>query len=299
MTLTKTKPRNQRLSPNQRKRLGQHHNQHSHHYAKTYWPYLPVFAVLLLGLIFNGIIAQHNHGVLGYATGISPTQLLSDTNSDRITYHEPALQLNKDLTKAAQAKADDMIHRGYWNHVTPDGKQPWSFITATGYQYEAAGENLAYGFGTSDQVITAWMNSPEHRQNVLDADYQDIGFGIANSVNFQGNGPTTVVVAMYGMPVGMIGKATNDYSSKPVPLGTATQNVSRLQLIDPTHWAAVAIAALIGSAITVFYLRHAWAWRRVLMRSEQFVITHPLLDVLLMGLVVFGLLLSQVAGTIL
>ena len=225
--MTLTKQRTARLSPNQRKRLGQHHNQGGKHYVKTYWPYIPVFAVLIFGLALNNRISSQHHSVLGYWTDISPQVLLEETNGERVSDHESALQLNPQLTAAAQAKANDMAKRNYWSHVTPNGKQPWNFITNAGYQYEAAGENLAFGFGTSDQVMTAWMNSPEHRDNILDADYQDVGFATANASNYLGGGPETIVVAEYGEPIGMISPSTKNYTSKPVVLGAHTQQVSK------------------------------------------------------------------------
>lgn len=298
MTLTKQKT-NHRLSPNQRKRLGQHHNQNSRHYTKAYWPYLPVFAVLLLGIIFNGTLNQQQHSVLGYSTGISPDALLAQTNDYRTTYHEPALELNPLLTAAAQAKANDMVKKNYWSHVTPSGEQPWGFVTAAGYQYEAAGENLAYGFATSSQVMIAWMNSSEHRANILDADYQDVGFATANSPDFRGTGPETVVVAEYAEPIGMINQNTGTYASAPVPLGTDVQPVSRLQLINQDQWAELIMAALAGAAITLFFVRHALAWRRVLVKGEQFVLNHPLLDAALMGAVVLVFIYAHTAGVIL
>lgn len=296
--MTLSKQRTARLSANQRKRLGQHH-QHNRHYAKTYWPYLPVFAVLVAGILLNGNLGRQHHSVLGYATDISPQVLLAQTNDTRISDHEPALQLNAQLTAAAQAKANDMAGRNYWSHVTPDGKQPWSFITAAGYQYEAAGENLAYGFGTSDQVMTAWISSPEHRANILDADYQDVGFATANAPDYQDTGAETIVVAMYGEPVGMISPSSGSYTSKPVVLGARTEAVSRLQLIDSTDWAELAVAALAGAAIMLFFVRHAFAWHKVLVKGEQFFVSHPFLDVFLMSLAVFCLLLSHAAGRIL
>ncbi len=297
--MTLTKPKTHRLSSNQRKRLGQHHRQQSRHYSKPYWPYLPVFAVLIGGTIFNTMANRNHHSVLGYSTDISPKALLQQTNGVRVSYHEPALQLNPDLTAAAQAKANDMVKRNYWNHLTPDGKQPWTFIVTTGYQYEAAGENLAYGFGSSDQVMTAWMDSKEHRANILDADYQDVGFATADAPNYMGTGPGTVIVAMYGEPTGMISHSTGGFTSKPVPLGAYTKQVTRLQLIDSTYWAALAVAVAAGSVLTLYFIRHALAWHRVLVRGEHFFVRHPLLDVLLMSAAVFCLLLSQIAGTIL
>ncbi len=296
--MTLAKQRTARLSSNQRKRLGQHHNR-SRHYVKTYWPYLPVLAVLFVGLLYSNALSHQHRNVLGYATDVSPQVLLAQTNGYRVSDHEPALQINKELTAAAQAKANDMAKRGYWSHVTPDGKQPWNFDTAAGYQYEAAGENLAYGFATSDQVMTAWMTSQTHRANILDADYQDVGFATANVQNYQGTGPETIVVAEYGEPVGMISPSTHTFASKPVVLGTQTQQVSRLQLLDSTSMAEMIVAAVAGAAIMLFFLRHAWAWHKVLVKGEQFFIGHPFFDVFLVSLTVLCLLLSHAAGTIL
>jgi hypothetical protein len=295
MTLTKHK----HVSPSvaHRKRTGQHHR-HSGHYIKTYWPYLPVFAVLLLGVLLNGVIGRWHHNVLGYSTNISAQVLLAETNGERSNDHLPALQLNQQLAAAAQAKANDMAQRGYWSHVTPDGKQPWAFIDAAGYKYEAAGENLAYGF-SSDQVMTAWMHSPEHRANIMNSVYQDVGFATANVANYQGTGPETIVVAEYGEPVGMINESTGTTASTPVVLGTHTLAVSRASLLSTASWVPMLLAALAGGALTLFFARHAFAWHKVLARGEQFFLAHPFFDVFLMSLAVLAFLLSHAAGTIL
>src|SRR5438105_1975635 len=151
MTLTKQKPR--RPSTTSRKRTGQHHR-HSQHYAKAYWPYLPIVAVLALGIALNSWLGHMNHSVLGYATDMSTQSLLDDTNAQRSGNSETTLHLNAQLDQAAQAKANDMSTRDYWSHNTPDGQTPWTFITATGYSYQTAGENLAYGFSTAADTIT-------------------------------------------------------------------------------------------------------------------------------------------------
>jgi uncharacterized protein YkwD len=296
MTLTKQKTA--RLSTNQRKRLGQHHS-HGRHYIKTYWPYLPIFAVLLVGILVNNGLNHQHQDVLGYSTDINAKVLLEETNGIRVSYHEPALQLNQRLTAAAQAKANDMVKQNFWSHVTPSGEQPWGFITAAGYKYEAAGENLAYGFNTSDQIITAWMDSADHRANILDEDYQDVGFATANSPNFQGTGPETIVVAEYAEPVGMINVETNSTASKPEVLGTQTKQITRLQILDPTNAAEIVIAAIAGASIAIFFARHAWAWHRVLVKSEEFFIGHPFFDVFLVSLAVFCFLMTHVAGMVL
>jgi uncharacterized protein YkwD len=139
-------------------------------------------------------------GVLAYATTMSVSELLTSTNQQRNANSVAGLSLNTRLNSAAQAKANDMVARDYWSHNTPDGQEPWVFFDAAGYTYHKAGENLAYGFSNAANTVTGWMNSPPHRENLLDPAFVDVGFGFANSPNFVGTGPETVVVAEYGEP---------------------------------------------------------------------------------------------------
>lgn len=164
-----------------------------------------LFGVLLSALLivklnavsFTAAIPQKGN-VLAYATSMSRGELLNATNSYRAQNGLGALSSNGLLDSAAQAKAQHMIDNNYWSHVAPDGTQPWFFFDQAGYAYQAAGENLAYGFMTSSAVVDAWMNSASHRANIL-GDYVDVGFGFVNGANYQ-NGQYTVVVAHYGKP---------------------------------------------------------------------------------------------------
>lgn len=174
--------------------------------------------LIALGGFFLNSALPVRHGVLGYATDMSVQSLLDDTNSQRSGNGLGGLSLNSELIQAAQAKANDMVARDYWSHNTPDGQTPWSFITAAGYNYQTAGENLAYGFLTASDTLTGWMNSPEHRANILNTTYKEVGFGIANSANYQGTGPETVVVAEYAEPVGPVISAAPTSST---PIATA------------------------------------------------------------------------------
>lgn len=182
-----------------KKRHGQHHKQ-GKHYLKVYWPYVPMLLLVLIGLVVGNWNPRTNHGVLAYATEMNVNSLLSNTNSERAANGQAALSLNSKLTNAAQAKANDMTARNYWSHNTPEGNPPWVFVDAEGYSYLKAGENLAYGFNTSSDTITGWMNSAGHRANMLDSGFTEVGFGFANSANYNSSGPETVVVAMYGKP---------------------------------------------------------------------------------------------------
>jgi hypothetical protein len=199
----------------QKKRNGKH-QKHTKHFVKVYWPYLPLLFFVSAGLIFNSYWqGKPATGVLPYATSMSISELLSQTNIERANNGKAPLSNNAQLNQAAQAKANDMVARNYWSHNTPDGQAPWVFFDNAGYKYQKAGENLAYGFTTSDSTIAGWMNSPPHKENLLDSSYQDVGFGFANSDNFQDSGPETIVVAEYGQPLVPAAAAAPAASSTP------------------------------------------------------------------------------------
>ncbi|HWT55801.1 MAG TPA: CAP domain-containing protein [Candidatus Microsaccharimonas sp.] len=212
-----------------KKNTGRHHR-HSKTYHKPYWPYLPIVGIVIAGILLSNVSWLPGHGsVLGYATDMSIQELLDDTNQQRIGNGEAALGLNSLLDNAAQSKANDMAARDYWSHNTPDGQTPWTFITAAGYNYQLAGENLAYGFDTAADTLTGWMNSPEHRANILNGGYTEVGFGYINIANYQGTGPETLVVAMYASPASTpapAAAAPPPAPSTPAPTQTATQQSS-------------------------------------------------------------------------
>ncbi len=205
----KSKKRVSTKSPHNKRRSGQHH-QRNDHYMKTYWPYIPIIAIVAVGLFCNSFLGNIHKSVLGYATDMSIAELATTTNAQRSSNGLGSLALNNQLASAAQAKANDMVARDYWAHNTPDGATPWTFFTAAGYSYQTAGENLAYGFDSSDATVTAWMNSAEHRANILNTTYTDVGFGVANSPDYQGTGPETIVVAEYGSPQPSVAAATSN-----------------------------------------------------------------------------------------
>ncbi len=182
---------------NHTKRHGQHHKK-STRYAKVYAPYLPLVIAIVASLLLS--FWRPSGNTLAYATEMSASGLLTSTNSQRTSNGRATLSLNPQLSNAAQAKANDMIARNYWSHTTPDGQEPWVFIQNAGYNYNKAGENLAYGFATSSDAVIGWMNSPTHKANLLDSAFTEVGFGFANGTNFNGDGQQTVVVAMYGQP---------------------------------------------------------------------------------------------------
>lgn len=105
-----------------------------------------------------------------------PTSALDAINAYRATKSLAPVSLDAQLTQSAEAKASDMVNRNYWSHITPDGQEPWGEFIRAGYQYSAAGENLAKCFKTDQELVTAWIASPTH-EAVMSGDYRDVGLG--------------------------------------------------------------------------------------------------------------------------
>ena len=147
------------------------------------------------GLLISPLQKSHPD-ILGVSTNISVDRLLELTNKQRADNGLSPLSLNSQLSNAAAGKAQDMLTKNYWAHFAPDGGTPWGFIHGAGYQYIYAGENLARGFNTADEVVSAWMASPGHRENILSSNYKEIGFAI-QSGSLTGE-DTTLVVQMFG-----------------------------------------------------------------------------------------------------
>jgi hypothetical protein len=154
---------------------------------------------LLLALFFTFLFKSTPlYNILGYATDITIQKLYELTNKERQNYNLPPLNYSEKLSKAAYQKALDMFNKNYWAHFGPNGETPWQFILNAGYEYEYAGENLAKNFLFSENVVSAWMNSKTHRENILKKEYTDIGLAVVNgSLNGE---PTTLVVQMFGKP---------------------------------------------------------------------------------------------------
>lgn len=289
-----TRPK--RTGASHRKRSGTHHRK-SDSYLKTYWPYIPMLLIVGFGFVINGIWSHAN--VLGAQSDYSATSLLDATNQQRAADHETGLTIDQQLSAAAQAKADDMAAKDYWAHNSPDGRTPWSFITAAGYNYEAAGENLAYGFNDSNEVVNAWMQSPTHRANVLGDKYKNVGFGVAQAPNYQGSGPETIVVAEYGEPAGITSAVAGAPTTPTTNLANSSKPVSRVQLATgQSAWITVAVSALAGAAVMLFVIRHGLRFKRLAMEGERFVARHAFLDIGLVFVGTLAVVFAQASGTI-
>jgi hypothetical protein len=106
--------------------------------------------------------------------------------------------MNSLLQVAAQDKVNDMVAKGYFAHTSPQGIAPWYWFQQAGYNYLYAGENLAMNFTDSQDVTTAWMNSPEHRANILSTQFTQVGIATAQGT-YDGK-PVIYVAEEFGTP---------------------------------------------------------------------------------------------------
>lgn len=106
-------------------------------------------------------------------------EMLERINTLRREAGRPPLTLEPRLTTSAQAHADDMLTRTYYSHVTPEGTPPRQRMLAAGYSGEIVAENIAAGQTSVELAVDAWMHSTEHRRNILDPRFQEIGIGMA------------------------------------------------------------------------------------------------------------------------
>ena len=140
---------------------------------------LVAIIVLFLGLQLTINQLTNNYPqILGYASQISPEEIIGLTNIQRTSAGLPEVKLDPQLSAAAAQKAADMFARDYWAHISPVGTQPWYFITESGYSYRYAGENLARDFSDAKSIVDAWVASPTHRDNLLNSNYQNIGIAV-------------------------------------------------------------------------------------------------------------------------
>jgi hypothetical protein len=158
---------------------------------------LGLIVVFLIGFqLFLSLGHSSFPQVLGYAANISPSEVIRLTNTQRAANGLSLLTENSTLDSAALAKGNDMLAKGYWAHFAPDGTSPWSFFLKFGYKYQYAGENLARDFSDAGSAVSAWMNSPTHKENILNSHYKEIGIGVVEGS--LAGADTTIIVQFFG-----------------------------------------------------------------------------------------------------
>ncbi|KAB7673041.1 CAP domain-containing protein [Bacillus sp. B1-b2] len=106
------------------------------------------------------------------------------TNKERAKYGLTALQIDSELSKVAKAKSQDMSNNNYFDHTSPTYGSPFDMMKSFGISYSAAGENIAKGQTSPEEVVNAWMNSEGHRANILSNKFTHIGVGYVENGNY-------------------------------------------------------------------------------------------------------------------
>ncbi|OUB42754.1 CAP domain-containing protein [Bacillus thuringiensis] len=106
------------------------------------------------------------------------------TNAERAKQGLPALKIDTELSKVARIKSADMQKNNYFDHNSPTYGSPFDMMKKFGISYTSAGENIAQGQRTPEEVVQAWMNSAGHRANILNNGFTHIGVGYVESGNY-------------------------------------------------------------------------------------------------------------------
>jgi len=200
-------------------------------------------AVYLLNQSLIKSLTITKPGILGYSSEITAQKVYQETNQQRLKLNLSSLHYNQKLSDSAVKKAEDMLKNNYWAHNSPTGATPWDFLKAEKYEYSIAGENLAKDFYDTNSMMKAWMNSPTHRDNIINSKYQEIGIGVVSGVL---NGvKTTIVVQHFATPI--------DASTIVVDQNDSNQNVladtNIKKLISPLD-----ISKVVGSIMFILII---------------------------------------------
>ncbi len=104
-------------------------------------------------------------------------EVIKLVNQERAKVGLPELMMFPRLSKAANMRVKETTQT--WSHTRPDGREAFSIITDLNIRYNAIGENIAYGQGSPQAVVNSWMNSTDHRKNILSSSFKYLGVGVA------------------------------------------------------------------------------------------------------------------------
>lgn len=174
-----------------------------HSKENDYYPYalrMPALVVYIVFLfVFNFVAIKLfivNPSQVIAQTTIDIPKLYSLSNQDRKDNGLQELNVNHALEMAAEEHGEDMFIEQYWGHSSPSGKTSWYYIGNVGYNYQFAGENLAKNFYNAESINSSWMNSQDHRDNILSSSFKDMGIAVVTGV-LDGS-QQTIIVEMFG-----------------------------------------------------------------------------------------------------
>lgn len=133
-------------------------------------------------LIYPG--QQINIPTISSSTTAYEAEVVRLVNQRRAEHGLKPLTQDWQLSRVARYKSQDMKDLGYFSHTSPTYGSPFQMMKSFEISYRTAGENIAKGYASPEAVVNAWMNSPGHRANILNATYTHIGVGFVSSGNY-------------------------------------------------------------------------------------------------------------------
>jgi uncharacterized protein YkwD len=140
--------------------------------------------------------ANDNTPIVGATSSEMRTAVVCLINSQRAARDLPALHVQSSLNRSAQGWTNHMVAGGQFSHGSDFGAR----ITAAGFDWSTAAENIAFGFATPQKVVTAWMASLGHCQTILSPTYSDVGTGLSRRAVLGGG--TGTWTQDFGLPMG-------------------------------------------------------------------------------------------------
>lgn len=122
-------------------------------------------------------IVDKNNSPAESVTSQQAQEVLKLVNAERKKQGLKSLTLSSTLTNIATVKSKDMAVNNYFSHQSPTYGSPFEMLQHFGVTYRSAGENIAAGQRTAQEVMNAWMNSSGHRANILNSSYTELGVG--------------------------------------------------------------------------------------------------------------------------
>lgn len=154
-----------------------------------------VIIVFFVAIIF--LLIQNPIPRIVKANSFTSNEIVQAINLERKKNNLADLQQNPKLKLASMQKAKDMADQNYFAHINPKNDKKWSdFILDNDYNYIIAGENLAKDFYNTEDLVKAWMNSPTHRENILNVDMKETGISVLKGK--LNNQDTLLVVQEFG-----------------------------------------------------------------------------------------------------
>jgi len=129
---------------------------------------------------------------------LTKTEVIQWTNFQRKENKLASLTENAELNAAAALKLQDMFEKQFFAHISPSGIGVSDLVKEVGYEFIVTGENLAMGnFKDDKELVQSWMDSPGHRENILNELYQEIGVAVGRGL-FEGK-QTWLAVQIFGL----------------------------------------------------------------------------------------------------